>query len=386
MVDASFRDVTRGEPERAGASEAPDDGRTRVFIEGVEPIVDAGAYAVKRVLGDTLTVSVDLLADGHDVIAGELLVSRPSTRELRGGGPARGDEEHPIHMRQRLEPLAGDRYSARIELSQLGAWHYSIEAWIDHFATWRRNLELKLQAAQDIDVDFLAGAALLHAALRALPLSTGASNADAVYLSAAAAALEDRSVSTANRARTALSPELSSIMARHGERPHASRYEKWLPVWVDRAKARFSSWYEMFPRSTGRGRHGTFETSLGMLPYIASMGFDVLYLPPIHPIGHTFRKGKNNAPGAAPGDVGSPWAIGGVDGGHKSVHPALGSLADFDRFYREAARQGLEIALDVALQVTPDHPYVKEHPEWFKRRPDGTIQNAENPPKKYQDL
>jgi len=191
----------------------------------------------------------------------------------------------------------------------------------------------------------------------------------------------------AERTRLATSAELLEVMSRHPDLRHAARYPTWLPLWVDRERARFSSWYEMFPRSTGsKGVHGTFTTAAAKLPYVAAMGFDVLYLPPIHPIGHTFRKGKNNQASASSADVGSPWAIGSRAGGHKSVHPELGTLADFDMFRARAAEHGLELALDIALQVTPDHPYVEEHPEWFRRRPDGSIQYAENPPKKYQDI
>ncbi|MEO8179641.1 MAG: alpha-1,4-glucan--maltose-1-phosphate maltosyltransferase [Deltaproteobacteria bacterium] len=353
------------------------DGRSRVFIEALEPVVDAGAHAVKRVLGDTVRIRVDLIADGHDLIAGEVLVRRPRTPALREPHSASPAPEEAVP----LERLLDDRFSASLTLSELGRWHYTVQAWIDRFASWQRGFQRKLAAGQSLELELLVGAALVAAAAQR------ASGHDASALAAVVRLLESTSEPTSTRTRAALEPELARLMARHPDRSHASRHSPWLPIWVDRERARFSAWYEMFPRSTGRdGQHGSFETSRALLPYVAEMGFDILYLPPIHPIGRSFRKGKNNSPAATESDVGSPWAIGSAEGGHKSVHSALGTLEDFARFADTAAQHGLELALDIALQVTPDHPYVREHPEWFKRRPDGSIQYAENPPKQYQDI
>jgi starch synthase (maltosyl-transferring) len=348
----------------------PEDGRERVLIEAIEPCLGGGVYAVKRVIGDRVVVSADLVADGHDIIAGELLIRSPAP-------PGEPRTERAIA----LEALGNDRFRASFVVDALGRHEYAIRAWVDHYASYRRGLLRKLEAAQDIDIDLLVGAELVAAA------AARAHGPERGSLQAAAFALGDSSAPARERAARAASPDLAAMIARYPDRSHASQTAEWLPLWVDRERARFSAWYEMFPRSTGaRGRHGTFATAVEMLPYVAALGFDVLYLPPIHPIGRTFRKGKNNHPSAAETDVGSPWAIGSEAGGHKSIHPELGTIDDFDEFKAQANRHGLELALDVALQVTPDHPYVKEHPEWFKRRPDGSIQYAENPPKKYQDI
>jgi starch synthase (maltosyl-transferring) len=389
----------------AAAEDLPVNGRVRVVIEALEPSLEGGMYAVKRTIGDRVTVSADLIADGHDVVGGELIVRPPlPPSEALAGDPGARDWTIP------LEAMGDDRYGASFVVDALGSWQWSIRGWIDHFASFRRGLLRKLEAGQEVDVELSVGAELVAAA------AARAHGPDRGSLQAAAFAIGDRSAPAPERARRVTSPELAALVARYPDRENASRAPadsapaapgvgpapggeaaarrgpardggRWLSLWVDRERARFSAWYEMFPRSTGTsGRHGTFATASERLPYIAAMGFDVLYLPPIHPIGHTFRKGKNNQATATETDVGSPWAIGSEAGGHKSIHPELGSLEDFDAFKAQAARHGLEIALDIALQVTPDHPYVKEHPEWFKRRPDGSIQYAENPPKKYQDI
>jgi starch synthase (maltosyl-transferring) len=363
-------------------------GRSRVVFGQVQPELDGGAHAVKRIVGDRVTVSADLIADGHDVVAGEVIVRPPlPAAPLPEAGAAdrgpseQGAGEHALELVIPLHALDTDRHEASFEVNLLGRWQYTLRAWIDHFASWRRGFLRKLDAGQDVDVDLLVGAELVRAA------AERATTDERWALERAAATLADRTRRAAERARETLTEEVSTLMRRHPDRSTASELGRWLPLWVDREKARFSAWYEMFPRSTGAdGKHGTFKTALKRLPYVAAMGFDVLYLPPIHPIGLTFRKGKNNQPVASEADVGSPWAIGGPEGGHKSVHPELGTLADFDEFAAAAARHGLELALDIALQVTPDHPYVKDHPEWFRHRPDGTIQYAENPPKKYQDI
>lgn len=359
----------------AGRGAMPSDGRSRVMIDAIQPSLDGGMYAVKRVVGDRVTVSADLISDGHDVVAGELLVRRPAP-----AGEASGAAAGPDTLSMSLEPLGNDRFSTSFLADALGRHEYAIRSWVDHFATFRRGLARKVEADQDVAVDLLIGAELVAAA------AARAHGDERAKLQAAAFALGDRSAPVHERARRVAGDELAALMASHPDRSHASQ-SPWLPLWVDRERARFSAWYEMFPRSTGApGMHGTFVTAAERLPYVAAMGFDVLYLPPIHPIGHTFRKGKNNQPTAEVGDVGSPWAIGSEAGGHKSIHSELGTLEEFDTFKAQAEWHGLELALDVALQVTPDHPYVKERPEWFKRRPDGTIQYAENPPKRYQDI
>jgi starch synthase (maltosyl-transferring) len=385
------RPAAGASPQRGlpGAGGLPQDGRQRVVIESVEPAVDGGAYPAKRVLGDRVIVSADLIADGHDILGGELLVrgpeAPPSEAELQGVEARAASSEaasSPGATRSiPLEALGNDRYQASFDVDAIGLWHYSIRAWVDHYASYRRGLSRKVEAGQDVEVELLIGAELVSAA--AARASGEARNA----LRESSALLSDRSRPAHERAERATSNELARLMAAHPDRSHSSSFGRWLPLWVDRERARYSAWYEMFPRSTGPdGKHGSFKTAAAKLPYVAAMGFDVLYLPPIHPIGRTFRKGKNNQPSAESDDVGSPWAIGSEAGGHESIHPELGTLADFDEFQKQAARHGLELALDIALQVTPDHPYVKEHPEWFRRRPDGSIQYAENPPKKYQDI
>ncbi|MGN6107288.1 MAG: maltotransferase domain-containing protein, partial [Kofleriaceae bacterium] len=253
---------------------------------------------------------------------------------------------------------------------------YTVIAWVDAFATWRHGLERKFAAGVDVSVELLEGALLVDAAI-----ARGAPLAESARL------LRSTDRPAAERVAHATSRELATAMAAHPDRHHAAHYpgERW--VHVERALAGHSSWYELFPRSTGApGTHGTFRDAEARLDYIAELGFDIVYLPPIHPIGHAFRKGPDNAPSAGPGDPGSPWAIGAAEGGHTAVHPELGTLADFDRFVGAARRRGLEVALDIAFQASPDHPWVREHPTWFRARPDGTIQYAENPPKKYQDV
>ncbi|MGH9524171.1 MAG: maltotransferase domain-containing protein, partial [Terriglobales bacterium] len=258
---------------------------------------------------------------------------------------------------------------------------YTVQGWIDHFATWQRDLQKKFDAGQELSVELLAGAELIdEAAARA--------GADGAPLRTWADALRNDSDSTERRVRTALDESLAALMRRHPNREMAAIYPKELPVTVARERARFSSWYEMFPRSCtdDAQRHGRFADCEKRLEYVASMGFDILYLPPIHPIGHTNRKGRNNAATATPDDPGSPWAIGAPEGGHTAIHPELGVIEDLKRLRAKAEELGIELALDLAVQATPDHPLVAEHPEWFKRRPDGSIQYAENPPKKYQDI
>ncbi|HLV95754.1 MAG TPA: alpha-1,4-glucan--maltose-1-phosphate maltosyltransferase [Candidatus Acidoferrales bacterium] len=341
------------------------DGRRRVVIERVSPEIDCGRFAIRRVAGETVTVEADVFADGHDQVACRIVYwvedSAPQASPMR--------------------PLANDRWRGEFSTDKVGRYRYTIEGWVDRFATWRGGLEKKVAAGQDVRVDLVIGAELIGEAARR------AGGEDAGFLLGWARRLRERH-DVSSEAPAPLDEELLSVMERHPELEFASRYEKELAVVVDREKADFSAWYEVFPRSCSpqAGRHGTFRDCEQWLPYIASMGFDVVYLPPVHPIGRAFRKGKNNSVTAQPDDVGSPWAIGSAEGGHKSVHPELGTLDDFRRFVVKAKEHGLEVALDIAFQVTPDHPYVREHRQWFRTRPDGTIQYAENPPKKYQDI
>ncbi|MFW6067441.1 MAG: alpha-1,4-glucan--maltose-1-phosphate maltosyltransferase [Myxococcota bacterium] len=357
----------RSEPPSSAPSD--EQARRRVYIEGVEPEVDAGRFAAKRVLGDRLHVEADLVADGHDLVAGCVRYRHQDVDAW---------SEVPLRL------LVNDRWRASFELTELGRWQFTVEAWPAPFATWQHGLRKKVEAGQEVHVDLLMGADLVRAACER------AESRDREPLAAAADLLARKPRSEAERVErqeVALSSDLAERMARHPDRSLATLYGRVLEVVVDRARARFSSWYEMFPRSFGPpGKHGTFRDAEKVLPYVAEMGFDVLYLPPIHPIGRSFRKGRNNALEAAPGDPGSPWAIGAAEGGHTAVHPELGTLEDFRRFRNQAEAHGLEIALDVAFQASPDHPWVREHPEWFVERPDGTIQYAENPPKKYQDI
>jgi starch synthase (maltosyl-transferring) len=344
----------------------PADGRKRVVIESVQPEIDAGRFPIKRIAGDTVEVEADVFADGHDRVTARLLY------RLQGV---------PAWIAVPMQPLGNDRWRGEFPVTNTGEYFYTIAGWIDHFDTWRSDLEKRIAAGQNIRVDLLIGAQLVEQA------AARAEGEDAAALRRWVALLRATDVIPAAQT-AALDPALAATMARHLDPAMESRYDRELRVIVDREKARYSSWYEMFPRSTSPepGRHGTFRDCEGRLDYVARLGFDVLYLPPIHPIGLSFRKGKNNAPTAEPGDTGSPWAIGAKEGGHTAIHPQLGTLADFRSLVERAASKGIELALDIAFQCSPDHPWVSEHPEWFRKRPDGTIQYAENPPKKYQDI
>ncbi|HWQ84516.1 MAG TPA: maltotransferase domain-containing protein [Anaerolineales bacterium] len=342
----------------------PEEGRSRVIIEDVQPNIDAGRFPIKRILGEETRVEADILADGHDALACALLYRKE------------GDENW---SEVPMEPLLNDRWQASFTVQEPGIYLYTVQGWVDHFKTWARDLAKRVEAGQDVSVDLLIGAELIEKAARHAP------PIDENRLTIFAKALR---VGGEEGAKQALSPELAKLMAINGERRFVTTYDKTLQVVVDRERARYGAWYELFPRSCSpvAGKHGTFKDVEARLPYVANMGFDVLYLPPIHPIGSSFRKGRNNTTSPGPDDPGSPWAIGSAEGGHKAVHPELGTLADFRHLVEEAKKYDIEIALDIAFQCAPDHPYVSEHPEWFRRRPDGTIQYAENPPKKYQDI
>ena len=342
------------------------DGRRRVVVESVWPEVDGGRFAVKRVVGEEVRVEADVFADGHDVVQAVLL----HRRQGESGWAETAMAE-----------LGNDRYEASFACPEQGVYEYTLSAWIDAFGTWARGLARKVEAEQDVSLDLLAGAALAAAA------AGRAEGADAETLRALAERLGSEKRKAAS-VELALAEETAALVRRYPDREHATSYERELRVVVDRERARFSTWYELFPRSTAAepGRHGTFADVERRLPYVASLGFDVLYLPPVHPIGQTNRKGKNNALVPEQDDVGSPWAIGSEEGGHTAVHPQLGTLEDFRSLVAAAQEFGIEIALDLAFQCSPDHPWVTEHPEWFRRRPDGSVQFAENPPKRYEDI
>ena len=343
------------------------EGIDRVIIEGVAPEIDGGRFPIKRTRGEPVTVEADIFVDGHEVISAALLFRREQDKEWR---------EAP------MTPLVNDRWRGEFAAADTGRYVYTLSAWVDRFKSWRRDLRKKADAGAHTDLDILTGALLVEEA------SKRAGGANAKALADWAKNLRAEKQGLADKLERALSDELAALVEAHPDKRFATRYGKELSVVVDREKARFSSWYEMFPRSCAAkpGAHGTFKDGERLLPYVASMGFDVLYLPPIHPIGRTHRKGKNNSVTSGPNDPGSPWAIGAEEGGHKSIHPELGTVEDFKRFVKKAESLGLEVALDLAYQCSPDHPYVKEHPQWFRWRPDGTVQYAENPPKKYQDI
>ena len=342
-------------------------GRERVIIENVYPEIDCGKYPVKRVAGEIVQVSADIFADGHNEIRAVLLFKMKQQRKW---------DEVP------MKHISNDRWEAAFKPSETGHYQYTIKGWIDHFTTWQKGFKLKYEANQEIDIELKIGALMMKAAIKnASPKFRKKLNKWIEYIT-------DPAYDPAAAAALVLSDEVSETMDICSDRIDASVYEKVLRVEVERKKALFSSWYEVFPRSTSTvpGKHGTFRDVERILPLIDKMGFDILYFPPIHPIGSSFRKGKDNAPEAKKGEPGSPWAIGSKEGGHKAIHSGLGSLEDFRRLVKKAEGYGIEIALDLAYQCSQDHPWVKEHPEWFMWRPDGTVQYAENPPKKYQDV
>jgi starch synthase (maltosyl-transferring) len=373
----------------------PAHGRNRVVIEEVAPQIDAGSYPVCRIVGDEVVVTAAIFADGHDHLTARLLYQHKSER------------------RWRFTPMiatTNDLWTGSFKVDKIGSWSFTVLGWIDHFDTWVSGLRKRLAAqqelneavpnalAQDIPLALRSGALLVQAAAKR------ARGTDAKRLLEVVRSLNSLADQNAAFYEYPLSGDIETLVARYPDLTWATRFEPELPLWVDRERARFSSWYELFPRSASPipGQHGTFHDVERQLPEIAAMGFDILYLPPIHPIGNAFRKGSNNSPTAEPGDPGSPWAIGNKsgapdslkggsknkedDGGHKSIHPQLGTFDDFDRLVASTKAHGLEIALDIAFQCSPDHPWVSEHPDWFIIRPDGSIQYAENPPKKYQDI
>ena len=340
-----------------------------ILIEHISPEIDGGRYRAKRVVGDLFEVQADIFREGHDQIAA-VLEYRPVPDST-----VSDTEWHEVPM----QSLVNDRWSGQFPLLDLGTYRYRIQAWNDRFGTWRRDMEKRVQAALVAESDVLEGVALVEGT------STRMSSGDAGRAHELVAAVT-KAATPLKGGGLLLAADVSELMNRYPDRSSPAISGE-LEVTVDPVVARFAAWYELFPRSQGEpGLHGTFRDVMQQLPRVARMGFDVLYLPPIHPIGRTNRKGRNNTLDAGPDDVGSPWAIGNEEGGHKSIEPALGTLEDFDELVAEARKQGIQIAMDYAIQCSPDHPYVKEHPEWFFIRPDGTIKYAENPPKQYQDI
>jgi len=345
------------------------DGRIRAVVDAVLPEVDAGRFAAKRIAGEAVDVEAHCFTDGHDQL-----------RVVLAWAAIGASEQHEIDMR--AEP--NDVWRAQFTPPVPGRYRYTVTAWVDHFASWRAELARR-DEADDVRTALQLGAAMLDALV-----SRAGSDAPMLMewatLLRASAADGATGMDIAAMKALALDPARAAVVLRHPDRRFSSSQSR--DVTVDRQRAGFSSWYELFPRSTAAepGHHGTFRDLEQRLPYVARMGFDVLYLPPIHPIGRVHRKGPNNRLDAEPQAVGSPWAIGAAEGGHKHILAALGSMQDFHRLLAAASKAGLEIALDLAFQCAPDHPYVQAHPTWFKHRPDGSIQYAENPPKKYQDI
>ncbi|MGI9017747.1 MAG: alpha-1,4-glucan--maltose-1-phosphate maltosyltransferase [Euzebya sp.] len=343
--------------------------KNRIQITLVTPVIDAGRYAAKACVGDRRTITAVIFREGHDKVAAAVRYRH---------------EDAPQWDQVTMTPGEQDRFSAEIAVDQPGPWVFEIMGWTDHYATWLDGLVKKHRAGvADLSLEFEEGALLLggHAAPGGVPAPVPG------VLKQTAAVLRDTGLPAHQRVDAARQPEVLAAVAAHPDHRDPTTSPTF-PLWVDRRRAGFSAWYELFPRSIGADdtRSGTFKTAAARLPEVAAMGFDVLYLPPIHPIGQSHRKGPNNTLAPGSHDPGVPWAIGSAEGGHKSVHPDLGTLEDFDDFVAAAAEEGLEVALDFAIQCSPDHPWVTDHPEWFRHRADGTIAYAENPPKKYQDI
>ncbi len=392
--------------------------RQRVVVERVWPEIDGGRFPIKRTSGETITVGADIFADGHDVLAGVV-----KYRRLPGPkGPGlptdvgRVLSDPPDWREVPLVARDNDRWEGTFTVSALGDYEYTVEAWVDRFGSWLKGLVAKADAGQDVASELLEGAELVqHAALPG-PKGPGLPDRESTRVGRVLSELPDRESTMVGRVLSdppadslrlleiadllrsdapqvtrvwaARDPSLRALMDARPDRTISTTHERTLICRVDSVRARFGAWYEMFPRSVtpDPSRSGTFREAESRLADVAAMGFDIVYLPPVHPIGITHRKGRNNALTATPADPGSPWAIGSVAGGHTAVEPGLGTIDDFDRFVRLANRLGMEVALDIAFQASPDHPWVRERPGWFRHRPDGSIKYAENPPKKYQDI
>ena len=339
--------------------------QTRIIIENIKPQLDGGVFQIKRIVGQIVTVTADVFSDGHDVV--ECCVKYKHEKDKKWS-------------EVRLNPTSNDEWTTSFKVEKQGVYAYFVEGWVDYALNWQHGTERKINDNQHVKSELLEGAEYCSAILKEVTKD------EKVFLNNAIKAFQNES--EYNEAiQIALSNQLHQIFKKYPTRTLANTSHE-LQVYVDRKKALFSTWYEFFPRSASSepGKHGTFKDCEVLLPRVAEMGFDTLYFPPIHPIGEVNRKGKNNATNAETGDVGSPWGIGSKHGGHKSTHPELGSIDDFKSLVKKAKALGIEVAMDYALQAAPDHPYVKDFPQWFKWRPDGTVQYAENPPKKYQDI
>lgn len=337
----------------------------RVVIDAVKPQINCGEFFIKRIVNEVINIDANVLVDGHDVIAASVLFKHEKARKW---------EE------VRMQLIENDEWKASFTVAKQGFYAYKVQGWVDYALNWQHGIERKIEDGQHVKSELLEGITYLE------PLLKKVKGKDKNYLEKCIEFFSqvkhyDKAINEAQSER------LHSIFYTYPEKVLVNETKE-LQVYVDRKKARFSTWYEFFPRSTSEkeGVHGTFKDCERLLPRVADMGFDILYFPPIHPIGEVNRKGKNNTTEAKDGDVGSAWGIGSKDGGHKTIHPQLGSVADFKRLVKKAKDLGVEVAMDYALQAAPDHPWVTEHPEWFKWRPDGTVQYAENPPKKYQDI
>ncbi|HEY5824224.1 MAG TPA: maltotransferase domain-containing protein, partial [Cyclobacteriaceae bacterium] len=335
-------------------------GKLRVIIENVQPVVDGGLYPAKRTEGERVDVSATIFSDGHDHLRAHVLYKK------EGEGKWSVTE---------MVPTYNDEWTGHFYTPEKGTYLFKIEAWIDHFDTWYDGFKKKVSAKVEVQVELMEGAEMLRKL-------AGENNTQ--LLSLAKKLEDDNKYGLA--VETVMNENFAKVVHDYPLKENENSTAEFVVV-SETSRALFSSWYEFFPRSSSLdGKHGTFKDSIKLLPRIAAMGFDVLYFPPIHPIGKVNRKGKNNNVRSQPGEPGSPWAIGSDEGGHKAILPALGTLEDYKKLITEAKKFGIDIALDLAFQCAPDHPYVKEHPEWFKQRPDGSIQYAENPPKKYQDI
>jgi starch synthase (maltosyl-transferring) len=355
----------------------------RIPILDIEPVVECGRRPAKAVVGETFQVSATVIREGHGSLGAGVVLRDPA------GTPG------PLVIMRELTP-GTDRYGAEVTVTAEGTWQFHVEAWSDPIAHWHHDAAIKVPRGQDVELMLAEGALLFERAARAIKQQPGAAQAAAARttLNALARKLRDRGLPPWDRLSATEAPAIRSVLSKYPLRDLVTRSAR-NPVLVDRVRALYGAWYEFFPRSEGvqfdpMGRRepvsGTLRTAARRLEAIAEMGFDVVYLPPLHPIGTTFRKGRNNTLEAKPGDPGSPWGIGSAEGGHDAIHPDLGTFADFSAFVRRAKELGLEVAIDLALQASPDHPWVKEHPEWFTTRADGSIAYAENPPKKYQDI
>lgn len=348
----------------------------RIPVTKVSPVIEGGAYSAKAVVGEEITLSARVFREGHDAVGASAILTSPAGETRR------------VDLIQ-VEPLGLDIWQAQVRFESEGQWYFRIEGWSDPWRTWQQHAAAKLPLAMDVNLVCLEGAHVLTAAIS----NAAATDPDAAQVIARHAHTLDPTRDPADLLAAVHDPELSSLMAVHGPRELISPTPDY-PIFVDRRTALFSAWYEFFPRSQGAKfdertqtwTSGTFDASHERLAAAAAMGFDVVYIPPIHPIGSAFKKGKNNTLEACEGDPGSPWAIGSPVGGHDAIHPDLGDFDAFDRFINKAHELGLEVALDLALQASPDHPWIEAHPQWFAKRPDGTIAFAENPPKKYQDI